>query len=250
MELVDGGTFTLGSAVGSAPAIDNSHDVTLTKDFYLSKYEVTEAQWCAVMGGTVADPFKPKKSVTWNQIVGIVGTTNGIPSTSSDTVYTINGVTYYKNGFCGQLYLATGVKCRLPTEAEWEYAARGGKHKNVFTYAGSDNIAAVAGYGGNSGNPKAVQPVGGKAENALGLYDMSGNVWEWCSDWYADYVAGDATDPIGPTTTQSSRVLRGGSYNGIASSAQVSARGYNTPSFTNAYGGFRLACSSLPTPNP
>jgi formylglycine-generating enzyme required for sulfatase activity len=133
---------------------------------------------------------------------------------------------------------------RLPTEAEWEYAARGGNGSpGNFTYAGSNNVDEVAWYNGNSGDK--THPVGTKKANGLGLYDMSGNVWEWCWDWYGDYSGSAQTDPVG-VSSGSYRVLRGGgSWGSSALEVRSAYRSYLNPSYRNffIYGvGFRLVC--------
>jgi formylglycine-generating enzyme required for sulfatase activity len=169
-------------------------------------------------------------------------------------------VEYFTNGFCGQLYLTTGVQWRLPSEAEWEYAARGGVHMNSlnsgvdYDYAGSNTLNDVAWHFGNSSS--GIQIVGEKDTTALGVYDMSGNIYEWCSDWYdnggaegySEAVADQDNNPVGALLGVN-RVLRGGSYyNNLTISptagVRVSYRFYRVPAFTNAYYGFRLSCSS------
>lgn len=133
----------------------------------------------------------------------------------------------------------TGKSFRLPTEAEWEYAARGGKKSNGYKYAGSNNIGSVACYTDNSGSK--THSVKGKSPNELGLYDMAGNVWEWCSDWYGNYSRGSQTNPQG-SSSGSIRVLRGGSWRGYARSCRVSYRNGNDPGGRSRNGGFRLCC--------
>jgi sulfatase modifying factor 1 len=129
----------------------------------------------------------------------------------------------------------TGVAYRLPTEAQWEYAARGGE---AYRYAGSDDPGAVAWYSANANNQTHV--VGGKAPNGYGLYDMSGNVYEWCQDWYGDYSRRKANDPQGPARGPA-RVVRGGSFNGTARGCRGSYRYGSTPEFRDTGIGFRLA---------
>ena len=172
------------------------HQVTLS-GFSIGKYEVTEVQWTAVMGSNPSQSKKgdnyPVERVSWNDIVGTSGE------------YTdLNGTRYYADGFIYKLNQLTGKSYRLPTEAEWEYAARGGAKSGGYTYSGSNTSDDVAWYNGVS-----KQIVCTKAANELGIYDMSGNVWEWCSDWYGDYSSSAQTNPQGPSTG-SNRVIRGG----------------------------------------
>lgn len=133
--------------------------------------------------------------------------------------------------------LVTGY--RLPTEAEWEYAARGGNESQGYKYSGSNIVENVAWYAGNSAS--ATHNVKTESPNELGIYDMSGNVYEWCEDWHGDYSSGSQTNPTGPSTG-SARVLRGGCWNGVASHCRVSNRGYFSPSFSNSFLGFRVVC--------
>ena len=138
-----------------------------------------------------------------------------------------------------------GKQYRLPTEAEWEYAARGGSQTNNYIYSGSDNIDDVAWYNGNY-PPYGSKPVGTKAPNELGIYDMSGNVNEWCGDWYSDYTSDAKTNPIGPIEG-SIRVYRGGFWGSNAEVCRVALRSGISPGSSGARDsriGFRLACSS------
>lgn len=221
MVYVKGGTFTMGctSEQGSDCEDDEkpAHQVTLS-DFYICKYEVTQKQWRAVMG---TDPpelrFKgcddcPVERVSWNDI----------------------------QDFIKKLNQKTGKKYRLPTEAEWEYAARGGSQSKGYKYAGSNNIGEVAWYDVNSSNK--THAVGGKKPNELGIYDMSGNVWEWCNDWYGNYSAGSQRNPQGPSSG-TGRVLRGGSWYSNAWYCRVSDRYDGNPDGRHGNYGFRLAVS-------
>ena len=235
MVSVQGGTFTMG-CIGTIDGTCYSselpmHEVTLSS-FSIGKYEVTQAQWVAVM-----DNFPsynkgvdlPVETVSWNDIVGTSGAS-----------VVINGITYYENGFIYKLNQLTGKIYRLPTEAEWEYAARGGNQSNGYTYSGSNTIGNVAWYSDNSGN--STKSVGTKASNELGIYDMSGNVWEWCSDWYGSYTSEATTNPTGPTSG-SYRVIRGGSWDYDAMGCRVPFRINFFPESGSNYLGFRLAMS-------
>ena len=209
MILVEAGTFTMGATeeetgawYGEKPA----HQVTLTKDFYIGETEVTQALWYAVMGQ------KP--------------TSDGYQWTSTDGLgdnYPAYSISWYDcQEFISKLNQLIGLTFRLPTEAEWEYAARGGNIATTQTlYSGSNTIEDVAWYGDNSFSSTHV--VAGKAANALGLYDMSGNVSEWCYDWFGSYSSEAQTDPTGPSSGDS-RVLRGGFWYGGAADCRVAYR--------------------------
>lgn len=139
--------------------------------------------------------------------------------------------------FIRKLNSMTGQNFRLPTEAEWEYAARGGRNQNSYTYSGSNTVGAVAWYYDNSSDQ--THEVGGKSPNSLGIHDMSGNVWEWCYDWYGSYLSGSRSNPKGPSSG-SYRVLRGGGWRSVARCCRVSIRDINTPVGRYSGGGFRL----------
>ncbi|MBQ6584525.1 MAG: formylglycine-generating enzyme family protein [Alistipes sp.] len=219
MVYVEGGTFTMGatSEQGSDAYSDESpiHSVTVS-DFYIGKYEVTQAQWRAVMGSNPSyftGDNLPVKQVSWDDI----------------------------QEFITKLNTMTGKTFRLPTEAEWEYAARGGNQSKGYKYSGSNTLDNVAWYTNNSGGK--THPVGQKQPNELGLYDMSGNVWEWCQDWYGSYSSSSQTNPTGPNSGYG-RVLRGGSWFSNAALCRVSSRSYSNPHSHYGNHGFRLACSS------
>ena len=218
MVAVQGGTFQMGAAADDEDADDDEkpqHAVTLA-DYYIGATEVTQALWKAVMDNNpsyfIGDDL-PVENVSWNDC----------------------------QEFIAKLNEATGMTFRLPTEAEWEYAARGGNKSGGFTYAGSNTLAEVAWYKENSENQ--THAVAGKKPNELGLYDMSGNVYEWCSDWYnADYYADSpSSSPQGPETG-SRRVLRGGGWNAGPRGCRASFRNSNTPGyrFISLYLGLRL----------
>jgi formylglycine-generating enzyme required for sulfatase activity len=219
MVFVDGGTFTMGctSEQGSDCWSYESptHQVTLSS-FSIGKYPVTQAQWVAVMGSNPSH-FKgdnlPVEYVSWNDIV---------------------------NDFIPKLNALTGKTYRLPTESEWEFAARGGNSSKRYRYSGSNSIGDVAWYSSNSG--RATRPVGTKQSNELGLFDMSGNVWEWVGDWDGSYTSTSKTNPTGPALG-SYREVRGGSWDDDAGNCRVSNRGINAPG-DRYYGiGFRLVLS-------
>ena len=219
MVFVEGGTFTMGctseqgdDCFGSEKP---SHRVTIS-DFYIGKYEVTQAQWQAVMGSNTSH-FKgdnlPVERVSWDDV----------------------------QEFIRKLNMKTGKQYRLPTEAEWEYAARGGTSSKGYKYSGGNTAGNVAWYDENAGGK--THPVGTKSSNELGIYDMSGNVWEWCSDWFGNYSSSAQTNPQGPSNG-SYHVFRGGSWDYYARRARVAGRYYDTPAYRSNYLGFRLACSS------
>jgi formylglycine-generating enzyme required for sulfatase activity len=207
MVSVDGGTFMMGSPAGVGDSEERQQHQVTVSSFNIGKYEVTQGQLEAVMDSNpsyfkTGDNY-PVEQVSWDDIVGTSG------------AYTeIKGIRYYENGFIYKLNQLTGKNYRLPTEAEWEYAARGGNKSKGYIYSGSNNVGDVAWYGGDSGS--RTQEVGTKQANELGIYDMSGNVWEWCSDWYGSYTADAQTNPTGPAGG-SRRVGRGGGWNGNGS---------------------------------
>jgi|GEM_PF-709362 len=221
--LVKGGTFTMGCKDGRDSGCNSDekpdHQVTL-KDFYIGQTEVTQAQWRAVMGEDPPELVSngcddcPVESVSWDDIQEFISKLNA---------------------------RSAGTRYRLPTEAEWEYAARGGAKSRGYRYAGSNNIGEVAWYERTSGSK--TQPVKGKNPNELGLYDMSGNVWEWCADWYGDYSSKDQSNPTGPSTG-SHRVFRGGSWPFSAVCCRPAARSRWGPGGRGYDLGFRLAASS------
>jgi formylglycine-generating enzyme required for sulfatase activity len=183
-------------------------------DYYIGETEVTQALWQAVMGNNPSK-FKdnlqrPVERVSWNDC----------------------------RVFVGKLNALTGGNFRLPTEAEWEYAARGGQKSRGYKYSGSDNIGNVAWYDDNSGS--TTHAVKTKSPNEFGIYDMSGNVWEWCLDYSGDYSSSAQTNPKG-ASSGSYRVIRGGSWYDKATNCRCSNRSYVTPTNTNDYLGLRLA---------
>ncbi len=216
---VKGGTFTMGatSEQGSDASSNESptHQVTLN-NFSIGQTEVTQELWQAVMGSNpsnfTGDLKRPVEHVSWNQC----------------------------QTFITKLNQMTGETFRLPTEAEWEYAARGGNKSQGYKYAGGNSLDDVAWYTSNSGS--TTHPVGTKAPNELGLYDMSGNVWEWCQDWYSSsyYSNSPSTNPTGPTSG-SNRVYRGGDRSSDARDCRVSHRDYYDSWYHDFPSGLRLA---------
>ena len=213
---VEAGTFTMGctSEQGGDCYGDESpyHRVTISSDYYIGKFEVTQELYQAVMGTNPSNwkaYDRPVEMVSWNDAME----------------------------FCAELSRMTGRRFTLPTEAEWEYAARGGKKSTNAKYSGSSSVANVAWYDGNSG--RQTHPVGKLRPNELGIYDMSGNVWEWCLDWYGSYSSASQTDPMGPGSG-SIRVLRGGSWHNGAKGCRVSYRNGNTPGSRPYDSGFRV----------
>ncbi|MDY4059926.1 MAG: SUMF1/EgtB/PvdO family nonheme iron enzyme [Alloprevotella sp.] len=214
---VYGGTFTMGATSEMTNPYGNekpTHQVTLSS-YYIGETEVTQALWKAVMGYNPSK-FKgdhlPVECVSWDDC----------------------------QEFIRKLNAATGRRFRLPTEAEWEFAARGGNQSRRTQYSGSSNIDDVAWYKDNSGD--STHPVKTKRPNELGLYDMSGNVWEWCQDWYGSYTSYSQTNPTGPNSG-SDRVYRGGSWYGYAGDCRSSSRGIIAPGNGGDFLGFRLALS-------
>lgn len=216
MNYIKGGTFYMGaSAEQRSMAFDDElplHQVTL-KSFYMGQTEVTQALWNAVMG----EDFTPTRDTLhrWNPKIGEGDTYPAYYVSWNDCMT-----------FISKLNAKTGQRFSLPTEAQWEYAARGGKFKNTFLYSGGDTLDDVAWYYNNSGN--VLHGVGSKYPNSLGLYDMTGSVWEWCSDWYAPYQGTSLTNPAGPTSGEE-RVNRGGGWKDFQRSCRVSARSSNSP---------------------
>jgi formylglycine-generating enzyme required for sulfatase activity/serine/threonine protein kinase len=216
MVWVEGGRFMMGSNSGDSDERP-VHEVELSS-FYIGKYEVTQAQWKAVMG-TNPSHFSgcdqcPVENVSWNDI----------------------------QEFIRKLNQLTGKSYRLPTEAEWEHAARGGNKSRGSTYSGGNDVGSVGWYDGNSGS--RTYPVGQKTPNELGVYDMTGNVWEWCADWHGSYTSSRQRNPVGPFSGEG-RVLRGGGWYYNPKFCRVSNRSEVTPDSRLSSGGFRLTLSSI-----
>ena len=212
MVYVSGGSFMMGSDDSDAYSDESPvHRVTLSS-YRIGKYEVTQDLWEAVMGSNPSifkGSRKPVENVSWDDCQTFIRKLNNL----------------------------TGQNFRLPTEAQWEFAARGGNSSSGYKYSGSNSVGNVAGYEGNSGGE--THDVGTKSPNELGLSDMSGNVWEWCSDRYGDYGSGSVYNPSGPSGG-SSRVRRGGCWGSIARRYRVSNRDCSSPDFRDFSLGFRL----------
>ena len=216
MIFVEGGTFQMGSSSWSLDEMP-VHSVTLSA-FNIGKYEVTQAQWKAVMGNNPSS-FSgcedcPVERVSWNDV----------------------------QDFIRKLNAQTGKNYRLPTEAEWEYAAKGGKSSKGYTYSGSNDLNSVAWTIDNSG--RKTHAIGGKQANELGVYDMAGNVWEWCSDWYDAYNSYSETNPTGALSGQK-RVRRGGGWYYNMGVCSASLRYWDKPDYRINDCGFRLVLPAV-----
>ena len=225
MVLVPAGTFTMGCSAstqyGCGTDENPTHQVTLTQAFYMGRYEVTQAQWQAMMGsnpssfsGYSDSPSRPVESVSWNKV-----------ASGSTSFMSLTGL-------------------RLPTEAEWEYAYRAGTTTAYHSYPAQPNgfnddtlLGNIAWYDANAGSQ--THAVGGKLANGLGLHDMSGNVWEWCQDWYGPYSSASVINPTGPTTG-SYRLLRGGFWVNFSNYCRASQRNGDAPDAIYVGIGFRV----------
>ena len=220
MVYVSGGTFTMGATSEQGSNASDyekpTHSVTLS-GFYICKYEVTQALWKAVMGSNPSNwkgDNLPVENVSWGDC----------------------------QKFIRKLNAMTGKNFRLPTEAEWEFAARGGNNSRGYKYAGSNNIGDVAWYEDNSGRKTHV--VGTKSPNELGIYDMSGNVFEWCQNWFYDYSSASQTNPTGPRSGTNG-VVRGGRGGNIAYYCRSSCRVILGHDSRSSDIGLRLVLSQL-----
>jgi formylglycine-generating enzyme required for sulfatase activity len=239
MIFVEGGTFTMGCTSEQGGDCNKNekpaHSVTVNS-FYIGMYEITQAQWRAIMGkdrGKAGD--LPVEMVSWNDV----------------------------QEFILKLNAKTGKQYRLPTEAEWEFAARGGTKSKGYKYSGSNNLDDVAWHRDNcrvktrfnetrlaeeagvfnKNGFLTAHPVGTRQANELGIFDMTGNAWEWCEDWYDKYNSSPSTNPRGPSSG-SRRVFRGGGWFYPAKFARVTLRSSAPPGFRHITIGFRLACST------
>ncbi|MBR5532485.1 MAG: SUMF1/EgtB/PvdO family nonheme iron enzyme [Bacteroidales bacterium] len=213
MIYVEGGLFKIGNDSKVEGYKDESPATELSiNSYYIGCFEVTQKQWNIIMEG------------------------NDLNNEEGDLP--INNVSWYDaNSFCNKLSLLTGKNYQLPTEEQWEYAARGGIKSNICRYSGDDNIDKVAWY--NSNSQKKVHIVGSKKPNELGVYDMSGNLYEWCSDTYRSYKYINNEDN---NFRGESKVIRGGCWRDYSSSCRVVSRNFQHPSATASIIGFRIVC--------
>jgi formylglycine-generating enzyme required for sulfatase activity len=215
--LIPGGCYEMGDTFGDGEAHEKPVHKVCVDDFYMAKYEVTQKQWQKVMGSNPSH-FKgcegcPVETVSWDDV----------------------------QAFISKLNSQTGMRFRLPTEAEWEYAVRSGGKKEKWAGTNSESsLGDYAWYDGNSG--QRTHPVGQRKPNGWGLYDMSGNVWEWVNDWYDDKYYGKSPEknPQGPSGG-TYRVLRGGAWGGHQDFARCASRHGHFPDFRNYDNGFRCA---------
>ncbi|MBN1426019.1 formylglycine-generating enzyme family protein [Candidatus Fermentibacteria bacterium] len=235
MVSLSGGTFQMGSTSQWADSDEQPVHTVTVSSFYMSKYEVTQAQYQEVMGTNPSyfqGANRPVERVTWYdaaRFCNALSVSEGLTPCYNESNWSC---TFSANGY------------RLPTEAEWEYACRAGTTTDYYngneTQSGCSpidpNLNLIGWYCGNANNQ--THDVGGKQPNSFGLYDMSGNVWEWCNDWYGSYSSGSQTDPTGPSSG-SYRVLRGGRWYDYAQCCRSANRFYNSPGGSSRYDGFR-----------
>ena len=220
MVFIHGGVFTMGSKGLDAEFDEKPAHEVILPSFYMCRYEVTQQLWMDVMGGNPSrhtGEMRPVESVSWEDC----------------------------QLFISRLNAMTGIVFRLPSEAEWEYAARGGNESQGFMYAGSDSIDDVAWYNTYDSEP---HDIGGKQPNELGLYDMSGNVMEWCADWHGPYTAGRQKSPTGAPGGEY-RVARGGYWESEAKYCTVTYRHPITPDEVSEYIGLRLVAKNIKPKN-
>ena len=227
MVFVQGGTFVMGCTAEQGSDCNSNenpqHSVTVSS-FNIGKYEVTQGQWVAIMGTAI-----------WQQRDK---TDTDLPIVGEGENYPMYYVSWNEvEEFISRLNSMTGKHYRLPTEAEWEYAARGGAQSRGYKYSGSDNLDEVAWYDPNSED--STHPVGTKNPNELGIYDMSGNVYEWCGDWYGEYSSLEQTNPVG-LSSGTHRIDRGAGWSAPAEKCRVAFRGRGIPDQRYMFLGFRL----------
>lgn len=233
MTLVKGGTFKMGNTFeenfeDELPV----HSVTLN-DFYIGTYEVTQGEWKSVMGNNPSqfkgDDNKPVENVSWFDAVNYCNKLSEKEGLTPCYTFGRNNAVIWNQSANGY---------RLPTEAEWEFAARGGLKSKNYVYAGSNNLDEVGWFKDNSGG--TTHPTGTKRANELGLYDMSGNVWEWIWDWYSNSYASDAVSNPEGVTSGFERGRRGGSWHIVSKSSRSSNRLGSPPQMVFNFVGFRI----------
>lgn len=248
LRLILPGTFTMGSPTTELgrSSSEVQHEVTISKPFYMGVFEMTQKQYTLVMGSNPSyytGDTRPVERVSWNDLRG---TTLGAAYPSHTQVDV--------DSFFGKIRARTALSLDLPTEAQWEYACRAGtttalnNGKDLESTSSDASMDEVGRYnynqnGGKGGYSSAHTKVGSYAPNAWGLYDMHGNVWEWCLDWYGNYATTAVTDPTG-SASGSTRVLRGGSWGSGAGYCRSASRNGHNPSNRYAGNGFRLCCSA------
>ncbi|MCL2294522.1 MAG: formylglycine-generating enzyme family protein [Spirochaetes bacterium] len=272
MVRIPAGTFTMGSndELDRSVRAQPPHQVILTQEFWMGKYQVTQAQWVAVMGtnpswfhgGTGREPAdgeaqgkRPVEMVRWHDVLVFANrlsimrgftpayemetTTASVWNTNPDLWGTVptSWSSPDRPRWDAVRIVPGSTGYRLPTEAQWEFAAKGGNTADNYTFSGSDNPFLVAWHSANSGN--RTREVGRLAPNGLGLYDMSGNVWEWVWDWFGTYTVSPAIDPTGPNAGII-RVIRGGSWGDDADGSRSLIRSFGNPSVRGNAIGFRL----------
>lgn len=233
MVYVEGGTFVMGAEADDKDAYDNEkppHMVTLNS-YHIAQFEVTQSQWQKVMGTTIQQQNK------LSDYKGLYGVGDDYP------MYHINHAE--AKAFCERLSALTGKIYKLPTEAQWEFAARGGANNRTYRYSGGSSIDDVAWHIG-SGGEKSHHVVGEKHPNGLGLYDMNGNVWEWCEDWYGVYEAAPQIEPRGAAKGEQ-KVFRGGSWYDVERNCTVTFRSAENPAKRMNNVGFRVVMISSQT---
>ena len=245
MVYVEPGTFTMGSPESEEgrAKVEKQHRVTLTRGYWIGKYPVTQAQWDALVSAMDVSFDRGRPTAYFSKS----GVRSDVVRSMDTSGFPMEGVSWDD---CKALVDALnrhnreGRRWSLPTEAQWEFAARGGNKSRGYMYSGGDNLDSVGWYGENSsGRPHSVKEK--DKGNELGIVGMSGNVWEWCADWCGDYSEESATDPTGPASGEN-RVARGGCWRRNARNSRSAHRAGNEPDARRENIGLRLCCSAGP----